>query len=63
MGKGDIKTKRGKISNRSYGVRRPRKKAVKAAPSGKKKRRNKRLVDPKVQDNLSFFIYIQLIGI
>lgn len=26
MGKGDIKTKRGKITNGSYGVRRPRKK-------------------------------------
>ena len=26
MGKGDLKTKRGKIVNRSYGVRRPRKK-------------------------------------
>ena len=25
MGKGDIKTKRGKIANGSYGVRRPRK--------------------------------------
>jgi len=26
MGKGDKKTKRGKIVNKSYGVRRPRKK-------------------------------------
>ena len=25
MGKGDIKTKRGKISNKSYGARRPKK--------------------------------------
>ena len=25
MGKGDIKSKRGKISNKSYGARRPRK--------------------------------------
>ncbi len=25
MGKGDIKTKRGKLSNKSYGVKRPRK--------------------------------------
>ena len=29
MGKGDIKSKRGKIVNGSYGVRRRRKKAVK----------------------------------
>ena len=29
MGKGDIKTKRGKIVNGSYGVRRPRKSAKK----------------------------------
>jgi len=27
MGKGDIKTKRGKICNGSYGTRRPRKKS------------------------------------
>jgi 30S ribosomal protein S31 len=27
MGKGDKKSRRGKITNRSYGVRRPRKKA------------------------------------
>ncbi|MTG98857.1 30S ribosomal protein THX [Myroides albus] len=26
MGKGDLKTKRGKIVNKSYGVRRPKKK-------------------------------------
>ena len=33
MGKGDIKTKRGKISNKSYGVSRPHKgkKTTKAA--------------------------------
>ena len=38
MGKGDIKTKRGKISNKSYGVRRRRKaKKVAAAASKKKK--------------------------
>jgi len=29
MGKGDIKTKRGKIINGSYGVRRPKKSAKK----------------------------------
>jgi 30S ribosomal protein S31 len=35
MGKGDIKTKRGKISNNSFGKTRPRniKKVVKAAES------------------------------
>ncbi|MCI5055759.1 MAG: 30S ribosomal protein THX [Flavobacteriales bacterium] len=36
MGKGDIKTKRGKIINGSYGVRRPRKK-VEATPAPKPK--------------------------
>lgn len=30
MGKGDLKTRRGKIVNKSYGVRRPRKKDKKA---------------------------------
>ncbi|MBW2437002.1 MAG: 30S ribosomal protein THX [Deltaproteobacteria bacterium] len=30
MGKGDKRTKRGKIFNRSYGVKRPRKKKKKA---------------------------------
>lgn len=29
MGKGDIKTRRGKLFNKSYGVTRPRKKAAK----------------------------------
>lgn len=33
MGKGDIKTKRGKITNGSYGVRRPRKKHKKRSSS------------------------------
>ena len=38
MGKGDKKSKRGKIHIGSYGVKRPRKKAVKkAAPKGEKK--------------------------
>ena len=39
MGKGDKKTKRGKITKGSYGVRRPRKKQkaiIKAAPKVKK---------------------------
>lgn len=31
MGKGDIKTKKGKISNGSYGVRRPKKSNTKVA--------------------------------
>ena len=41
MGKGDKKTKRGKISNKSYGVRRRRKaKKVEAVSSkGKKKKK------------------------
>jgi len=37
MGKGDIKTRRGKIANKSYGARRP-KKAKSAAASTKKKK-------------------------
>ena len=36
MGKGDIKTKRGKIANKSYGARRP-KKAAKIEVKPKKK--------------------------
>jgi len=36
MGKGDIKTRRGKITNKSYGARRPRK-AVKIEVKPKKK--------------------------
>ncbi len=36
MGKGDVKTRRGKISNKSYGVRRP-KKAAKIEVKPKKK--------------------------
>ncbi|NND16459.1 MAG: 30S ribosomal protein THX [Eudoraea sp.] len=41
MGKGDKKTKRGKIANKSYGARRPRK--TKAAPPPKKaKKRTKK---------------------
>ena len=38
MGKGDKKTRRGKITNKSYGVRRPRKKSKSAvaAPAEKK---------------------------
>ena len=39
MGKGDIKTKRGKISNKSFGVRRRRKaKKVVVAKTKKKKK-------------------------
>ena len=39
MGKGDIKTKRGKISNKSYGVRRRRKaKKVEVSKTKKKKK-------------------------
>ncbi len=36
MGKGDIKTKRGKIANKSYGARRPRKASKPIAPPKKK---------------------------
>ena len=35
MGKGDKKTKRGKIVNKSYGVRRPRKKSSGYTPAPK----------------------------
>ena len=41
MGKGDKKTKRGKIANRSYGVRRPKKKNA-APPAPKAKRKSKK---------------------
>ena len=42
MGKGDIKTKRGKIANKSYGARRLRKKAkVVVVPTKKKKAASK----------------------
>ena len=34
MGRGDKKTKRGKISKGSYGVSRPKRTAVVAAPEG-----------------------------
>lgn len=37
MGKGDIKTKRGKIANGSYGARRPRKKKRVAQNKNSKK--------------------------
>lgn len=36
MGKGDIKTKRGKIANQSYGKTRPHKTALKAQQEVKK---------------------------
>lgn len=35
MGRGDIKTRRGKIANRSFGVRRPRK--IKRRPTVEEK--------------------------
>jgi ribosomal small subunit protein bTHX len=38
MGKGDKKSKRGKIASGSYGVRRKRKKATAVAPVAKKKK-------------------------
>ena len=38
MGKGDIKTKRGKIRNKSYGVRRRRKAKVVTTTAKKKKK-------------------------
>jgi len=42
MGKGDIKTKKGKISNGSFGVRRPKKaKSVVVKPKKKKKKSSK----------------------
>ncbi|MBO3697220.1 30S ribosomal protein THX [Roseivirga sp. E12] len=42
MGKGDIKTKKGKISMGTFGVRRPRKKNVKVeVPAAKKKKAKK----------------------
>ncbi|MEP3208575.1 MAG: 30S ribosomal protein THX [Maribacter sp.] len=41
MGKGDIKTRRGKIANKSYGARRP-KKAKQVAVSVKKKATKKK---------------------
>jgi len=41
MGKGDIKTRRGKIANKSYGARRP-KKAKPVAASAKKKTTKKK---------------------
>lgn len=41
MGKGDKKTRRGKLFNGSYGVRRPRKKAGGAAPAARTKTRGK----------------------
>jgi 30S ribosomal protein S31 len=39
MGKGDKKTKRGKISNKSYGARRRRKAKKKAPATSKKKKK------------------------
>lgn len=42
MGKGDIKTKRGKLFNKSYGVRRPRKKTKKQPIPQKQKTSKKK---------------------
>ncbi|WP_297796216.1 30S ribosomal protein THX [uncultured Eudoraea sp.] len=42
MGKGDIKTKRGKIANKSYGARRPRKAKGKTVVVKKKKTKAKK---------------------
>ncbi|WP_297706737.1 30S ribosomal protein THX [uncultured Eudoraea sp.] len=42
MGKGDIKTKRGKISNKSYGVLRPKKSKAKVVVVKKKKTKSKK---------------------
>ena len=41
MGKGDIKTKRGKIANKSYGARRPKKAKAKVVVVKKKKKKSK----------------------
>jgi len=43
MGKGDVKTKKGKIAMGTFGVRRPRKKNIKRveAPVAKKKKAKK----------------------
>lgn len=42
MGKGDIKTKKGKIRNGSYGVSRPHRTKKVAAPKPKKKTTKKK---------------------
>jgi len=42
MGKGDIKTRRGKLFNKSYGVTRPRKKVTKQPVPQKQKKTNKK---------------------
>lgn len=41
MGRGDKKTKRGKIAQGSYGVSRPKRKKVEAAPAKKKTKAKK----------------------
>jgi 30S ribosomal protein S31 len=41
MGKGDIKTKKGKISNKSYGARRPKKSKGKTVVVKKKSAKGK----------------------
>jgi len=42
MGKGDKKTRRGKIANKSYGARRPKKIKKVVAPAAKKKSAKKK---------------------
>jgi len=42
MGRGDIKTKKGKISKGSFGVSRPHKKKVEVAPKAKPKAKKKK---------------------
>ncbi|MEO9964886.1 MAG: 30S ribosomal protein THX [Reichenbachiella sp.] len=39
MGKGDVKTRKGKISKGSYGVSRPHKKKVEVTPKPKAKKK------------------------
>lgn len=41
MGKGDKKTKKGKISNGSYGARRPKKKRTATTPEKTPKKKSK----------------------
>jgi len=41
MGKGDKKTRRGKINSGSYGVRRPRKKTSASKPAARPKKKTK----------------------
>ena len=49
MGKGDKKSKRGKISMGSYGVRRPRKKSTPVIIAKKPKAKAKPITEPKAK--------------